>query len=111
LNDLSTQQKAALFRDVKKKVMLEIEELTFLARKLPEKQLAKIFNSNNLVPFMKSVLDVGLNPEKPEIEPSKWDHSAYLEFKNSNTFQKKISGQTSTKAERLEQDRTFKWED
>jgi hypothetical protein len=89
LDDLSTQQKAALFRDVKKKAMLEIEELIFLARNLPERQLAKIFNSDILVPFMKTVVDVGLNPEKLGIAPSKWDRSTYLEFKNSKAFQKK----------------------
>lgn len=40
---------------IRKKALKTIEDLTYLAESLPEKQINQIFNQNTLTPFLKAV--------------------------------------------------------
>jgi len=47
---MTAAEKQKLYR-IRKKTLKAIEDITFLAENLPEKQISRIFNDNTLVPF------------------------------------------------------------
>lgn len=55
LKELSVQKRGAFYRDVRKKAQAEIDDLTFLAQNLPERQLDRVFNQKTLSPFLESL--------------------------------------------------------
>jgi hypothetical protein len=51
---MTTMEKQKSYR-IRKKALKTIEDLTYLAESLPEKQINQIFNENTLTPFFKAV--------------------------------------------------------
>lgn len=51
---ITAAEKQKLYR-IRKKTLKAIEDLTFLAKNLPEKQINQIFNDNTLIPFFIAV--------------------------------------------------------
>lgn len=52
---MTAVEKQKIYR-IRKKAQKTIEDLTFLAENLPEKQLNQIFNDDTLIPFCKAIL-------------------------------------------------------
>jgi hypothetical protein len=51
---MTAVEKQKLYR-IRKKTLKTIEDLTYLAENLPEKQINQIFNDNTLIPFFKAI--------------------------------------------------------
>ncbi len=51
---MTAAEKQKLYR-IRKKTLKAIEDLTYLAESLPEKQVNQIFNEDTLTPFLKAV--------------------------------------------------------
>lgn len=65
LKEMSPQKRGTFYRDVRKKAFAALNDLTFLAKVLPEKQQAQIFNKENVGPLFDSLFSIkGLFDEK-----------------------------------------------
>lgn len=68
LKDLNPQRRGAFYRDIRKKAFQELEDLTFLAQCLPERQQNKVFNKDRVLPLIRAIFHIELEMGEKDLQ-------------------------------------------